>query len=205
MVAIPVPKTWASIMVAFVTGLSPLAVILGQDYVEQRRVEQAYEAGRVSADMLRNHGFFVQENLWTQLVIPNLNVNEEARNLLDIKFRAFYRALQILVEQNNFEEMSTQELHSVLTRNLNQTVVAYSRDAIDSGVSQAFLDEFTSWHARTVDILVRAIEEISFSPAFTDNNARVFSILGQYETALSATIDDIALQLFALNILPLCH
>ena len=179
------------------TGLSPLAVILGQDYVEQRRVEQAYEAGRVSADMLRNHGFFVQENLWTQLVIPNLNVNEEARNLLDIKFRAFYRALQILVEQNNFEEMSTQELHSVLTRNLNQTVVAYSRDAIDSGVSQAFLDEFTSWHARTVDILVRAIEEISFSPAFTDNNARVFSILGQYETALSATIDDIALQLFA--------
>ena len=197
MVAIPVPKTWASIMVAFVTGLSPLAVILGQDYVEQRRVEQAYEAGRVSADMLRNHGFFVQENLWTQLVIPNLNVNEEARNLLDIKFRAFYRALQILVEQNNFEEMSTQELHSVLTRNLNQTVVAYSRDAIDSGVSQAFLDEFTSWHARTVDILVRAIEEISFSPAFTDNNARVFSILGQYETALSATIDDIALQLFA--------
>lgn len=197
MVAIPVPKTWATVMVAFVTGLSPLAVILGQDYVEQRRVEQAYEAGRVSADMLRNHGFFVQENLWTQLVIPNLNVNEEARNLLDIKFRAFYRALQILVEQNNFEEMSTQELHSVLTRNLNQTVVAYSRDAIDSGVSQAFLDEFTSWHARTVDILVRAIEEISFSPAFTDNNARVFSILGQYETALSATIDDIALQLFA--------
>ena len=197
MVAIPVPKTWASIMVAFVTGLSPLAVILGQDYVEQRRVEQAYEAGRVSADMLRNHGVFVQENLWTQLVIPNLNVNEEARNLLAIKFRAFYRAVQILVEQNNFEEMSTQELHSVLTRNLNQTVVAYSRDAIDSGVSQAFLDEFTSWHARTVDILVRAIEEISFSPAFTDNNARVFSILGQYETALSATIDDIALQLFA--------
>ena len=197
MVAIPVPKTWATVMVAFVPGLSPLAVILGQDYVEQRRVEQAYEAGRVSADMLRNHGFFVQENLWTQLVIPNLNVNEEARNLLDIKFRAFYRALQILVEQNNFEEMSTQELHSVLTRNLNQTVVAYSRDAIDSGVSQAFLDEFTSWHARTVDILVRAIEEISFSPAFTDNNARVFSILGQYETALSATIDDIALQLFA--------
>ena len=197
MVAIPVPKTWATVMVAFVTGLSPLAVILGQDYVEQRRVEQAYEAGRVSADMLRNHGFFVQENLWTQLVIPNLNVNEEARNLLDIKFRAFYRALQILVEQNNFEEMSTQELHSVLTRNLNQTVVAYSRDAIDSGVSQAFLDEFTSWHARTVDILVRAIEEISFSPAFTDNNARVFSILGQYETDLSATIDDIALQLFA--------
>ena len=48
-----------------------------------------------------------------------------------------------------------------------------------------------------MDVLVRAIEEISFSPAFTDNNARIFSILSQYEVALAATIDDLALQLWA--------
>jgi hypothetical protein len=76
-------------------------------------------------------------------------------------------------------------------------VVSYSKDVIAAGVSQEFLDEFSKWHARTVNVLVRAIEEISFSPAFTDNNARIFSILSQYEVALAATIDDLALQLWA--------
>jgi len=76
-------------------------------------------------------------------------------------------------------------------------VVSYSRDAVNAGVSEDFLSEFNRWHSRTVDVLVRAIEEISFSPAFTDNNARIFSILSQYEVALAATIDDLALQLWA--------
>lgn len=197
----PIPKTWATIAVAFVTGLSPLAVVLGQDFVEQRRTEQAYEDGRVTSDMLQNHGFFVQEDLWTQLVIPSLAVSDEAKLLLDIKFRAFYRALQTLVDHNDLDGMSGQALHTLLTRNLNTTVVAYTRDALAAGVSQEFIDAFGRYHARTVDILVRAIEELSFSPAFgasgQNNHARLFSVLGQYETALSATIDDIAVQLFA--------
>jgi len=185
------------IVVAFVTGLSPLAVIATQGYMEERRVEEAYRDGRIDASMLRDHGFFVHEDSWVRIVIPGLQISEEARTLLDIKFRAFYRALSRLVEQNRFEEMNAQQLHSVLTRNLNETVVSYSKDVIAAGVSQEFLDEFSKWHARTVNVLVRAIEEISFSPAFTDNNARIFSILSQYEVALAATIDDLALQLWA--------
>ena len=192
-----IPKTPVPIGLAFVTGLSPLAVIMGQGYMEERRVEQAYEDGRIDASMLRDHGFFVHEDSWVRIVIPGLRISEEARTLLDIKFRAFYRALSTLVEQNRFEEMNAQQLHSVLTRNLNETVVSYSRDAINAGDSEDFLSEFNRWHARTVDVLVRAIEEISFSPAFTDNNARIFSILSQYEVALAATIDDLALQLWA--------
>jgi hypothetical protein len=192
-----ISKSTIPIVVAFVTGLSPLAVIATQGYMEERRVEQAYKDGRIDASMLRDHGFFVHEDSWVRIVIPGLQISEEARTLLDIKFRAFYRALSRLVEQNRFEEMNAQQLHSVLTRNLNETVVSYSRDVLDAGVSQAFLDEFSKWHARTVNVLVRAIEEISFSPAFTDNNARIFSILSQYEVALAATIDDLALQLWA--------
>ena len=192
-----ISKTTIPIVVAFVTGLSPLAVIATQGYMEERRVEQAYKDGRIDASMLRDHGFFVHEDSWVRIVIPGLQISEEARTLLDIKFRAFYRALSRLVEQNRFEEMNAQQLHSVLTRNLNETVVSYSRDVLDAGVSQEFLDEFSKWHARTVNVLVRAIEEISFSPAFTDNNARIFSILSQYEVALAATIDDLALQLWA--------
>ena len=192
-----ISKTTIPIVVAFVTGLSPLAVIATQGYMEERRVEQAYKDGRIDASMLRDHGFFVHEDSWVRIVIPGLQISEEARTLLDIKFRAFYRALSRLVEQNRFEEMNAQQLHSVLTRNLNETVVSYSRDVIAAGVSQEFLDEFSKWHARTVNVLVRAIEEISFSPAFTDNNARIFSILSQYEVALAATIDDLALQLWA--------
>ena len=192
-----ISKTTIPIVVAFVTGLSPLAVIATQGYMEERRIEQAYKDGRIDASMLRDHGFFVHEDSWVRIVIPGLQISEEARTLLDIKFRAFYRALSRLVEQNRFEEMNAQQLHSVLTRNLNETVVSYSRDVIAAGVSQEFLDEFSKWHARTVNVLVRAIEEISFSPAFTDNNARIFSILSQYEVALAATIDDLALQLWA--------
>ena len=192
-----ISKSTIPIVVAFVTGLSPLAVIATQGYMEERRVEQAYKDGRIDASMLRDHGFFVHEDSWVRIVIPGLQISEEARTLLDIKFRAFYRALSRLVEQNRFEEMNAQQLHSVLTRNLNETVVSYSRDVLDAGVSQEFLDEFSKWHARTVNVLVRAIEEISFSPAFTDNNARIFSILSQYEVALAATIDDLALQLWA--------
>jgi hypothetical protein len=192
-----ISKSTIPIVVAFVTGLSPLAVIATQGYMEERRVEQAYKDGRIDASMLRDHGFFVHEDSWVRIVIPGLQISEEARTLLDIKFRAFYRALSRLVEQNRFEEMNAQQLHSVLTRNLNETVVSYSKDVIAAGVSQEFLDEFSKWHARTVNVLVRAIEEISFSPAFTDNNARIFSILSQYEVALAATIDDLALQLWA--------
>ena len=192
-----ISKSTIPIVVAFVTGLSPLAVIATQGYMEERRVEQAYKDGRIDASMLRDHGFFVHEDSWVRIVIPGLQISEEARTLLDIKFRAFYRALSRLVEQNRFEEMNAQQLHSVLTRNLNETVVSYSRDVLAAGVSQEFLDEFSKWHARTVNVLVRAIEEISFSPAFTDNNARIFSILSQYEVALAATIDDLALQLWA--------
>ena len=192
-----ISKATIPIVVAFVTGLSPLAVIATQGYMEERRVEQAYKDGRIDASMLRDHGFFVHEDSWVRIVIPGLQISEEARTLLDIKFRAFYRALSRLVELNKFEEMNGQQLHSVLTRNLNETVVSYSRDVIAAGVSQEFLDEFSKWHARTVNVLVRAIEEISFSPAFTDNNARIFSILSQYEVALAATIDDLALQLWA--------
>ena len=194
-----ISKTTIPIVVAFVTGLSPLAVIATQGYMEERRVEQAYKDGRIDASMLRDHGFFVHEDSWVRIVIPGLQISEEARTLLDIKFRAFYRALSRLVELNKFEEMNAQQLHSVLTRNLNETVVSYSKDVIAAGVSQEFLDEFSKWHARTVNVLVRAIEEISFSPAFTDNNARIFSILSQYEVALAATIDDLALQLWAQN------
>jgi len=194
-----ISKATIPIVVAFVTGLSPLAVIATQGYMEERRVEQAYKDGRIDASMLRDHGFFVHEDSWVRIVIPGLQISEEARTLLDIKFRAFYRALSRLVEQNRFEEMNAQQLHSVLTRNLNETVVSYSKDVIAAGVSQEFLDEFSKWHARTVNVLVRAIEEISFSPAFTDNNARIFSILSQYEVALAATIDDLALQLWAQN------
>jgi hypothetical protein len=71
-------------------------------------------------------------------------------------------------------------------------VTSYISDARNSGISDEFIAEFNLWHQQVVDILVAAIEDNVYSPIHSSQNAKMYAILTAYDSALGATLEDVA-------------
>ena len=180
-------KSVAAIVVAFITGLSPMGVILTQGWMEQRKME----AGIIDTSVLLNHSLFTHADTWVDLIIPGLQVSDNARKFLTIKFVAFQEALEDLVRNSDFDLMTDAQLRQVVTRNLNDTVMSYIAEARYAGISEDFIANFNIWHQQVVDILVQSIEDNVFSIVHTTQNSKVYAILTAYDAALGATIGDV--------------
>jgi hypothetical protein len=180
-------KSVAAIVVAFITGLSPMGVIFTQNMMEQRKME----AGIIDTSVLLNHSLFTHANTWVDLIIPQLQVSDTAREFLTIKFVAFQEALEDLVRNNDFDIMTDAQLSQVVTRNLNDTVMSYIAEARYAGISEEFIQNFNIWHQQVVDILVQSIEDNVNSIIHTTQNSKMYAILTAYDAALGATIGDV--------------
>ena len=180
-------KSAAAIVVAFITGLSPMGVIFTQNMMEQRKME----AGIIDTSVLLNHSLFTHANTWVDLIIPNLRVSNTAREFLTIKFVAFQEALEDLVRNHDFDTMSDAQLSQIVTRNLNDTVMSYIAEARYAGISEDFIANFNIWHQQVVDILVQSIEDNVNSIIHTTQNSKMYAILTAYDAALGATIGDV--------------
>ena len=180
-------KNIAMIVVAAITGFSPMCVLLVQDHLER----QELASGEINRTVLLNHSLFTHADTWLQLVIPQLNVTATAKKFLLIKFEAFQDSLKDLVKSTDFNELSDAEMHALLSHNLNETVTDYIADARRVAISSAFIDNFNKWHQRVVDILVRAIEDNVKSVVYKSQNGKMYAILTAYDAALSATIEDV--------------
>lgn len=180
-------KSVAAIVVAFVTGLSPMGVILTQGLMEQRKMD----AGIIDTSVLLNHSLFTHADTWVDLIIPGLQVSDNAREFLRIKFVAFQEALEDLVKNNDFDTMTDAQLSQVVTRNLNDTVMSYIVEARFAGISEDFIANFNLWHQQVVDILVQSIEDNVYSIIHTTQNSKMYAILTAYDAALGATIGDV--------------
>ena len=180
-------KSVAAIVVAFVTGLSPMGVILTQGWMEQRKMD----AGIIDTSVLLNHSLFTHADTWVDLIIPQLQVSDNAREFLTIKFVAFQEALEDLVRNNDFNIMTDAQLNQVVTRNLNDTVMSYIVEARHAGIPEEFIQNFNIWHQQVVDILVQSIEDNVSSIIHTTQNSKMYAILTAYDAALGATIKDV--------------
>jgi len=180
-------KSAAAIVVAFITGLSPMGVIFTQNMMEQRKME----AGIIDTSVLLNHSLFTHANTWVDLIIPNLRVSNTAREFLTIKFVAFQEALEDLVRNHDFDTMSDAQLSQIVTKNLNDTVMSYIAEARYAGISEDFIANFNIWHQQVVDILVQSIEDNVYSIIHTTQNSKMYAILTAYDAALGATIGDV--------------
>ena len=180
-------KSAATIVVAFITGLSPMGVILTQGWMEQRKME----AGIIDTSVLLNHSLFTHADTWVDLIIPGLQVSDTAREFLSIKFVAFQEALEELVENNDFDIMTDAQLNQVVTRNLNATVTSYLAGARRAGIPEDFIQNFNLWHQQVVDILTQSIEDNVSSIIHTTQNSKMYAILTAYDAALGATIKDV--------------
>ena len=180
-------KSAAAIVVAFITGLSPMGVILTQGWMEQRKME----AGIIDTSVLLNHSLFTHADTWVDLIIPGLQVSDTAREFLTIKFVAFQEALEDLVRNNDFDIMTDAQLNQVVTRNLNATVTSYIADARRAGIPEDFIQNFNLWHQQVVDILTQSIEDNVSSIIHTTQNSKMYAILTAYDAALGATIKDV--------------
>jgi len=180
-------KSAAAIVVAFITGLSPMGVIFTQNMMEQRKME----AGIIDTSVLLNHSLFTHANTWVDLIIPNLRVSDTAREFLTIKFVAFQEALEDLVRNHDFDTMSDAQLSQIVTKNLNDTVMSYIAEARYAGISEDFIANFNIWHQQVVDILVQSIEDNVYSIIHTTQNSKMYAILTAYDAALGATIGDV--------------
>jgi hypothetical protein len=180
-------KSVAAIVVAFITGLSPMGVILTQGWMEQRKME----AGIIDTSVLLNHSLFTHADTWVDLIIPGLQVSDNARKFLTIKFVAFQEALEDLVRNSDFDLMTDAQLRQVVTRNLNDTVTSYIGDARRAGIPEEFIQNFNIWHQQVVDILVQSIEDNVHSIVHQTQNSKVYAILTAYDAALGATIGDV--------------
>ena len=180
-------KSAAAIVVAFITGLSPMGVIFTQNMMEQRKME----AGIIDTSVLLNHSLFTHANTWVDLIIPNLQVSNTAREFLTIKFVAFQSSLEDLVRNHDFDSMSDAQLNQIVTRNLNDTVMSYIAEARYAGISEDFIANFNIWHQQVVDILVQSIEDNVNSIIHTSQNSKMYAILTAYDAALGATIGDV--------------
>ena len=180
-------KNVAAIVVAFVTGLSPMGVILTQNVMEQRKMD----AGVIDTSVLLNHSIFTHADRWVDLIIPNLQVSDTAREFLTIKFVAFQEALEELVEESDFDAMTDAQLSQVVSRNLNNTVTSYIAEARLAGISDEFIANFNLWHQKVVDILVQSISDNVSSIIHTSQNSKMYAILTAYDAALGATIGDV--------------
>jgi len=188
-------KNIAMIVVAAITGFSPMGVMLVQNHLER----QELTSGEINRTVLLNHSLFTHADTWLQLVIPQLDVTPTAKKFLTIKFAAFQDSLKKLVKSTNFNELSDSEMHTLLSHNLTETVTDYLADARRGGISSAFIDNFNKWHRRVVDILVRAIEDNVYSVVHTSQNGKMYAILTAYDAALGATIDDVEKTLMEIN------
>jgi len=188
-------KNIAMIVVAAITGFSPMCVMLVQDHLER----QELTSGEINQTVLLNHSLFTHADTWLQLVIPQLNVTATAKKFLTIKFAAFQNSLKKLVRVTDFNELSNSEMHTLLSLNLNETVTDYLADAKREGIPSAFIDNFNRWHKRVVDILVRAIEDNVQSVVHTSQSGKMYAILTAYDAALGATIDDVEKTLLEIN------
>ena len=187
------PTVIAGIIVALITGmLGPLSVSFFQDSRAQARDERRVEAGVIDTETLLGHALFTHADTWVDLIIPQTNVSEEARTFLRIKFMAFQDALEDMVVHNDFNELSNEQFHALASKNLNETVVGYIGEARRQGISEEFIDEFNHWHQQVVDILVAAIEDNVYSPIHTSQNSNMYAILTAYDSALGATLEDVA-------------
>ena len=180
-------KNLAMIVVAAITGFSPMCVLLVQDHLER----QELASGEINRTVLLNHSLFTHADTWLQLVIPQLDVTATAKKFLTIKFAAFQDSLKKLVKATDFNELSDPAMHALLSHNLNETVTDYLADARREGIPSAFIDNFNKWHQRVVGILVRAIENNVASVIYSDQNSKMYAILTAYDAALSATIEDV--------------
>jgi len=180
-------KNMAAIIVAFITGLSPMGVILTQSLMEQRKME----AGIIDTSVLLNHSLFTHADTWVDLIIPQLQVSDNAREFLTIKFVAFQESLEGLVENNDFNMMTDARLNSVVTKNLNETVSNYIADARRAGIPEEFIRNFNIWHQQVVDILIQSIDDNVSSIIHTSQNSKMYAILTAYDAALGATIKDV--------------
>ena len=180
-------KSIAAIVVAFITGLSPMGIILTQGWMEQRKME----AGIIDTSVLLNHSLFTHADTWVNLIIPGLQVSDNAREFLTIKFVAFQEALEDLVRNHDFDTMTDAQLNQVVTRNLNDTVTNYIADARRAGIPEEFIQDFNLWHQQVVDILVQSIEDNVSSIVHTTQNSKMYAILTAYDAALGATIGDV--------------
>ncbi len=185
-------KSTATIVVAFITGLSPMGVILTQGWMEQRKME----AGIIDTSVLLNHSLFTHADTWVDLIIPGLQVSDTAREFLTIKFVAFQEALEDLVRNNDFDIMTDAQLNQVVTRNLNATVTSYIADAKRAGIPEDFIQNFNLWHQQVVDILTQSIEDNVSSIIHTTQNSKMYAILTAYDAALGATIKDVEKTLY---------
>jgi hypothetical protein len=180
-------KSMAAIVVAFITGLSPMGVIVTQNLMEQRKMS----AGIIDTSVLLNHSLFTHAATWVDLIIPNLQVSNTAREFLTIKFVAFQEALEDLVRNSDFDSMTDAQLRQVVTRNLNDTVMNYIAEARYAGISEDFIADFNIWHQQVVEILVQSIEDNVHSIVHQTQNSKVYAILTAYDAALGATIGDV--------------
>ena len=180
-------KSMAAIVVAFITGLSPMGVILTQNLMEQRKMS----AGIIDTSVLLNHSLFTHADTWVNLIIPGLQVSDTARQFLTIKFVAFQEALEDLVRNHDFDTMTDAQLNQVVTRNLNDTVTNYIADARRAGIPEEFIQSFNLWHQQVVDILTQSIEDNVTSIIHNSQNSKMYAILTAYEAALGATIEDV--------------
>ena len=188
-------KNIAMIVVAAITGFSPMCVLLVQDHLER----QELAAGEINKTVLLNHSLFTHADTWLQLVIPQLNVTATAKKFLTIKFAAFQDSLKKLVKATDFNELSDAEMHALLSHNLNETVTDYLADARRVAIPSAFISNFNKWHKRVVDILIRAIEDNVQSVVHTSQSGKMYAILTAYDAALGATIDDVEKTLLEIN------
>ncbi len=180
-------KNIAAIVVAFITGLSPMGVILTQGWMEQRKME----AGIIDTSVLLNHSLSTHANTWVDLIIPGLQVSDNAREFLTIKFVAFQEALEDLVKNNDFDTMTDAQLNQVVTKNLNETVSNYIADARRAGIPENFIQNFNLWHQQVVNILTKSIEDNVYSVVHATQNSKMYAILTAYDAALGATIEDV--------------
>ena len=187
------PALIVAIVAAFVTGvLGPLAVTFYQGQQQEAKEERRVSAGVIDTETLLGHSLFTHADTWVDLIIPQTQVSDEARLFLTIKFTAFHDALEDMVKNTNFDSLNNEQFHAVTSKNLNDTVVSYIADAKRQGISDEFIADFNIWHQQVVDILVDSIEDNVYSPIHTSQNSKMYAILTAYDSALGATLEDVA-------------
>ena len=187
------PALIVAVVAAFITGIiGPLAVTFYQGQQAEAKEERRVSAGVIDTETLLGHSLFTHADTWVDLIIPQTQVSDEARLFLTIKFTAFHDALEDMVKNTNFDSLNNEQFHAVTSKNLNDTVVSYIADARRQGISDEFIADFNIWHQQVVDILVDSIEDNVYSPIHTSQNSKMYAILTAYDSALGATLEDVA-------------
>jgi hypothetical protein len=187
------PAVVGAIIVALITGMvGPIAVSFFQDRQETAREERRVEEGIIDQETLLGHSLFLRSSTWVDLIIPQIEVSDEARTFLRIKFLAFQNSLEDLVLKTDFNALSDTELFALMNDNLASTVTEYIAEARRQGISEEFIASFSRWHQQVVDILIASIESSVFSTIMGSQNGKIYTVLTAYDSALGATLADVA-------------